>query len=151
MMVLTWQDIQKYFSKKFSYSPFDKTLPRSILKMHLISVRFYEMGDIPHILRHNTFLIKKRFSFILLFFRTFWVCFYFLKLYIYPQSFHSLTHSLICPHNALLSQLACPWVPGYVWKKLVLGLDLVTGTWLKGSASATFRGLCAPGSCAVQQ
>ena len=27
-------------------SPFHKTLPRSCLQMHLISVRFYEMGDI---------------------------------------------------------------------------------------------------------
>ena len=26
------------------YSPFHKTLPRSSLKMHLISVKFYEMG-----------------------------------------------------------------------------------------------------------
>ena len=27
------------------YSPFHKTLPKSSLKMHWISVRFYEMGD----------------------------------------------------------------------------------------------------------
>ena len=27
------------------YSPFHKTLPRSSYKMHLISVRFYGMGD----------------------------------------------------------------------------------------------------------
>ena len=28
------------------YSPFHKTLPKSSLRMHWISVRFYEMGDI---------------------------------------------------------------------------------------------------------
>ena len=27
------------------YSPFHKTLPKFILHMHRISVRFYEMGD----------------------------------------------------------------------------------------------------------
>ena len=27
------------------YSPFHKTLPRSSVQMHWISVRFYEMGD----------------------------------------------------------------------------------------------------------
>ena len=27
------------------YSPFHKTLPKSSLQMHWISVRFYEMGD----------------------------------------------------------------------------------------------------------
>ena len=29
----------------FIYSPFHKTLPKSSLRMHWISVRFYEMGD----------------------------------------------------------------------------------------------------------
>ena len=29
----------------FYYSQFHKTLPRSSLQMHWISVRFYEMGD----------------------------------------------------------------------------------------------------------
>ena len=29
----------------FKYSPFHKTLPNSILEIHSISVRFYEMGD----------------------------------------------------------------------------------------------------------
>ena len=28
-----------------NYSPFHKTLPKSSLQLHWISVRFYEMGD----------------------------------------------------------------------------------------------------------
>ena len=32
------------FINKFTYSPFHKTLPRSRLQTHMISVRFYEMG-----------------------------------------------------------------------------------------------------------
>ena len=51
---------------KYTYSPFHKTLPRSSYKMHLISVRFYEMGDISgmsiniikvirNFLRHKTY------------------------------------------------------------------------------------------------
>ena len=31
--------------EELKYSLFHKTLPRSCLQMHLISVRFYEMGD----------------------------------------------------------------------------------------------------------
>ena len=38
---------------RFTYSPFHKTLPRSSLQMHLISVRFYEMGDIKGALRKS--------------------------------------------------------------------------------------------------
>ena len=30
------------------YRPFQKTLPKSSLQMHWISVRFYEMGDSGH-------------------------------------------------------------------------------------------------------
>ena len=33
------------FELKINYRQFHKTLPRSSLQMHLISVRFYEMGD----------------------------------------------------------------------------------------------------------
>ena len=35
-----------FFLNFFKYSPFHKTLPKSSLKMHWISVRFYEIGDI---------------------------------------------------------------------------------------------------------
>ena len=34
------------FDKICIYSPFHKTLPKSSLKMHRISLRFYEIGDI---------------------------------------------------------------------------------------------------------
>ena len=35
--------------QSLSYSPFHKTSPKSSLKMHWISARFYEMGDISTI------------------------------------------------------------------------------------------------------
>ena len=36
----------------FIYSPFHKTLPKSSLQIHLVSVRFYETGDIQFTI-HN--------------------------------------------------------------------------------------------------
>ena len=35
----------------FTYRPFHKTLPKSSLRIHLISVRFYEMGDISYFIK----------------------------------------------------------------------------------------------------
>ena len=40
----------------FIYSPFHKTLPRSSLQMHLISVRFYEMGDSSLLIEYLTYI-----------------------------------------------------------------------------------------------
>ena len=37
----------RQLNRKLRYSLFHKTLPKSSLKRHCISVRFYEMGDIP--------------------------------------------------------------------------------------------------------
>ena len=39
----------------YKYSLFHKTLPKSILQMHLISVRFYELGDIT---RHQLYVLQ---------------------------------------------------------------------------------------------
>ena len=44
---IRWQIIS------FWYSPFHKTLPRSSLQMHWVSVRFYEMGDIWTIVKEK--------------------------------------------------------------------------------------------------
>ena len=53
--------MRKLTNKKFKnltdvndvdYSQFHKTLPKSSLQMHWISVRFYEMGDISESMKY---------------------------------------------------------------------------------------------------
>ena len=39
-----WRNFCLFFYAPMTYSPFHKTLPKSSLQMHWISVRFYEMG-----------------------------------------------------------------------------------------------------------
>ena len=41
----------KFDQKRWSYSQFHKTLPKSSLQMHWISVRFYEMGDTQNFIK----------------------------------------------------------------------------------------------------
>ena len=43
--------LKKKFYRRLSYSPFHKTLSRSSLQMHLISVSFYEMGDTKNVIQ----------------------------------------------------------------------------------------------------
>ena len=44
-MKVNLPEVRVQVNKRSLYSPFHKTLPRSSLQMHLISGRFYEMGD----------------------------------------------------------------------------------------------------------
>ena len=47
MRLIQWFTINRFwnFDSEFNYSPFHKTLPKSSLQIHWISVKLYEMGD----------------------------------------------------------------------------------------------------------